>query len=738
MKRRWVWVLFLLAAAMVLLPLYSANVLRSRAQQALEKALNRQVKLEGKSHLRIFPWPALVVEQVTIAEDPRYALEPFAYVAEMAVEPSLRALLGGRLEAAKLRLTEPSVNLMRMREGWNVQSIGGAGAVPPDIEVRGGRLNFKQGNEKSAFYLANLLADISAPTLQGDIDVFVEAEPARTDRGAQGFGKFSLRGSANVRPGREAQIDFEVELRPSAIHAFNFFFGARSVDFAGTLSTRGRLRGPVSGAQVYASTEFEGLEAKSFLPFAGKSNAVEWKGVLDLPGQRFALDSANSANLRVRMRARDLFSAPRGAILVEAREVALEKLLDLTRQTNTAAPAGMEAQGRFSGVVSYSIAPERPSPAPVQGMIWFDEALVRLAGNPALQIGRARVVIDGPSWNLASTELRTERQQSATLEATWNATNGALRLGVATRELGLNELRSGVGMLLRAGRLPLLQNARGGAWQGNLIYKRNEESDAGNWSGTLSLRNSALSLDGLPRELEISSAQARFDANRVDVRRMRASWNGVEIEGGYSYFPAANRSSEFDLIVSEAKLTEVAAALEPALVAPRGILERIRFRRALPPEWLRTRAVRGRLLCKSFDLGAGYAQPIEMAVDWRGTRLEAKLLRAQYAPRDSEAGAAVEGDLRLSFFSAEPKQIFEGKITGWPAEGGPAVWQGKLEFEQIGERLWETARAEGTLSIEGETGKFSWREGRLIVERDGVRKSAAAARLWPLHLEPEP
>lgn len=739
MKKYGKWGVLALLAALLAVPFFSKDFLRGRMEVAIERALNRQVKLEGESHLRVLPWPAFVVEQVTIAEDPKYSLEPFAYVSEVAVEPSWPALAMGRLEAGKIRLIEPSVNLMRSAEGWNVQSIAAAGAMLPDVEVRGGRLNFKQGNEKSAFYLANVLADISAPTAQGDIGVFVEAEPARTDRGAQGFGQFSLQGSVTVREAGEAQIDFGVELKPSAIHAFNFFFGARSVDFAGRLSTKGRLKGPVSAAQFSATTEFEGLEAQSFLPFGDASNRVEWKGVLDLVGQKFSLESGPHENLRVRMRARDLFQAPRGAILLQVRELAFAKLLDLTQKTNTAVPSGVEAQGKFSGVVSYSIAPERQAPAPVQGMIWFEEAELKIPENPVLRFGKARVVVAGPEWSLATTEIKTEREQSATLEARWNAVNGALQLGVATKELGLNELRSGVGLLLRAGRLPLLQNARGGAWQGNLQYQRSEEADPGAWSGTLSLHNSSLPLEGLNEPLAISTALARFDANRVDVRKMRAEWGGMEIQGGYTYFPGANRASEVDLVLSESNLDDVARALGPALEAPRGILERMRLRQAQTPEWLRSRALRGRMVFQDFRIGTGYFHPLETVVDWRGTKLEVKVARGVYSAEGHGADAQVEGVARIALRSAAPVHVFEGRLAGWPSEEAPLRWEGKLEMGSLGGKWWEQARAEGVLSGEGEARKFEWRAGTLQVEMEAGKKTTVVSpKLWPLQLVGEP
>jgi hypothetical protein len=423
--------------------------------------------------------------------------------------------------------------------------------------------------------------------------------------------------------------------------------------------------------------------------------------------------------------------------LIEVREVAFAKLLDLTQKTNTAVPSGVDAQGKFSGVVGYSLAPELQGPAPVQGMIWFDEAELKIPENPVLRFGKARVVVAGPEWSLATTEVKTERQQSASIDARWNATNGALQLGVETQSLGLNELRSGVGLLLRAGRLPLLQNARGGVWQGNLQYRRYEEADAGTWSGTLSVHNSVLHLEGLPDALEISTALAHFDANRVDVRKMRAEWGGTEIEGGYTYFPGANRASEIDLILSESSLEDVAKALGPAMEAPRGILERMRLRQSQAPEWLRNRALRGRVVCKDFHVGTGYFHPMEATVDWRGTKLELKVTRGVYSAEGNEANALVDGLAKIALHSASPLHVFEGKVVGWPGEDAALRLEGKLELTALAGKWWEQAKAEGSIPGEGEARKFVWRDGALTVDAEGFKRTAMSPRLWPLQLAGE-
>ncbi len=743
--KRWLWIGLAGVVLLSLAPLYSAEIFRGRVQRALEAALNRPVRVDGKTRVQILPVPAFVLERVTIAEDPSFSLEPFAYVNEMALQPALGALLSGRIEASRLRLTEPSVNLMRTAAGWNVRSLGGARLSPPDIEVRGGRINFKRGDEKSAFYLTNVLADLSAPSLRGDVDLFLEAEPARTDRGPQGFGKFSVRGQIGVRPGREAEIDFNVELEPSAIHAFNFFFGARSVDFAGRLSSKARVKGPLSAAKLEGWTEFEGVEPQGFLPFGAKSDRLTWAGTLDLIGQNFALDSAPRQTLRVRMRARELFQQPRGAFLIALEDVGVEKLIDLARQANTKLPPGAAAEGRFSAVVSYSWSARQAQEGgvPAQGMVWFDEATLRLPGNPAMDFGQASVVLDGPHWLLGPTQVRVGAQQNAVVEADWNSLNGALRFGVATAQLGMTEMRTGLGLLLRASQLPLLGAARGGSWQGNLLFRRTEDADPGTWSGRLSLRNSNIALDGFAEPLEVSTAQVRFDSNRVEVSSMRANWGGEEIEGRYAYYPGRNRAADFDLIVTETSLDRLAAALAPSLAVPRGLLERMRLRRVSPPDWLRDRWAKGRLAIKELVAPPGRFHSLDLRLEWHGTNLVAQRLRGAYDV-DGEAGRLeIDGQLTLDLWKPSPAHVFRGKLLEWPSEDGPLNVEAVLEFPSLNPLPGVEAQATGQIwdnqasDAKASDLKLIWREGRLSAEIAGKKRSAAAGKLWPLQWEPE-
>lgn len=731
-------------------PFISAEAFRGEIQKSLEAALSRKVQIGGKARFQLLPVPGLTVSDVTIAEDPAYSLEPFAYVASLEVQPRLLSLLTGRFEPSRLRLSEPSVNLMRGPAGWNVQSLAGRGLVLPDIEVRNGRLNFKQQDEKSAFFLANALVDISAPSSRGEVDIFASAEPSRTDRGAQGFGRFSLRGRVSVPAGRESEVDFDVELEPSALHAFNFFFGATGAEFQGKLSSRGRVKGPLSKAAITGSLLFESLDAKGFLPFQGRSHSLAYTGTMDFPGQRLQLDTKADPELQLRLRARNIFQQPKGGLLVALRQVQLEKLLDLGREANVKMPPGISTKGRFSGVLGYQWPSAQSIPA--QGMLWFEDASLSLPENPVLGIGSAVVIVDGSAWRLPPSEVSVGESQTARMGAEWNVQSGALRLEVNTQLLSMKSLKTGLGLLLRASSLPLLSQSQGGSWQGQVLFERLEDSDPGSWSGRLSLRNAVLSIDGLPEPLEISSASALFDANRVAIRSIRAAMGDLETEGEFTYYPSSGKPAEFQLTLAEASSGDLDRILRQALKPSEGLLDKMRFRRTPSPEWLRTRHLDGRVLVKNLSFGEANIRNLPLRIRWRGELCKLSFGPSMLSLSSDGDSAPLEGSLDVPLWKDSMEYRFEGSLKSWPVQEAatPLDFTGKANLRSLGPNWDEGFSAIGSTaggsweSGEGgaspEAAKFVFRAGRLSIEPAGGKRRfwKAGAGIWPLQLEVEP
>ncbi len=153
---------------------------------------------------------------VSVSDDPHFGNEYFLRADTLTAGLRWTALLAGRFEFGSVSLSRPSLNLARDAEGhWNIerwlppasQSSARPGfmgplaparevraARPYQIDVEGGRINFKQGDNKSPF----ALNDVSGRVEQngaGRWQLDLEARPMRAGVELQDIGTLRLRGS---------------------------------------------------------------------------------------------------------------------------------------------------------------------------------------------------------------------------------------------------------------------------------------------------------------------------------------------------------------------------------------------------------------------------------------------------------------------------------------------------------------------------------------------------------------
>src|ERR1700686_1756185 len=162
MKRPLILVILLIAALGAALPYAPVDFLKFPIERALERGLGRQVQVDRVS-LTLFSGPGVSLDGVTIQEDSRAGIEPFAYANTLDARLSLLPLLRGHLEFSSLHLNDATFNLVKPADApWNFQMLldrarlsaaGRPGDLPslalPTIKVRGGRVNFKFSQTKS-------------------------------------------------------------------------------------------------------------------------------------------------------------------------------------------------------------------------------------------------------------------------------------------------------------------------------------------------------------------------------------------------------------------------------------------------------------------------------------------------------------------------------------------------------------------------------------------------------------
>ena len=187
-----------LAAILLILFLFRPGVyrLRNRIANSIGSALGRKVTLDNV-RVHLLPRPGFDLEGLVIDDDPVFSAEPMVRAQEVSAAIRLRSLLRGRLEIATLSATEPSINLVRNKEGrWNLASLLERNArIPvaptgksaserrpafPYLEAGHARINFKIGQAKKSYALTD--ADVALwQDSENSWGARMKAQPVRTD-----------------------------------------------------------------------------------------------------------------------------------------------------------------------------------------------------------------------------------------------------------------------------------------------------------------------------------------------------------------------------------------------------------------------------------------------------------------------------------------------------------------------------------------------------------------------------
>ncbi len=201
-------------AALILLALFlvrpGASRLKSRIIFSISWAVGRPVDI-GAVHLRLLPRPGFDLDNLVVYDDPAFGAEPMLRASEVTADLRLTSLVRGRLEIARLDLTEPSLNLVHTESGrWNIESLlertarlplaptAKAKSEPrpafPYIEGTSGRINFKNGAEKRPYALTN--ADFALwQESENSWGARLKAQPFRSDMNLNDTGLLQASGT---------------------------------------------------------------------------------------------------------------------------------------------------------------------------------------------------------------------------------------------------------------------------------------------------------------------------------------------------------------------------------------------------------------------------------------------------------------------------------------------------------------------------------------------------------------
>ena len=264
-------------AVVILLALFlvrpGVSRLKTRIANSISRAVARPVEI-GSVHLRFLPQPGFDLDNLVIYEDPEFGAEPMLRAPEVAAVVRITSLLRGRLDIARLELTEPSLNLVRRADGrWNLEALlersertplaptgkPKSEARPgfPYIEASSGRINFKAGQEKKPYALLN--ADFSLwQESENTWGARLKAEPLRTDMNLTDTGLLRMNGTWQ-RAGslRETPLQISVDWDRAQLGQLTKLVSGNDKGWRGEVRLSAALNGIPAALQITADTSIQ-------------------------------------------------------------------------------------------------------------------------------------------------------------------------------------------------------------------------------------------------------------------------------------------------------------------------------------------------------------------------------------------------------------------------------------------------------------------------------------------------
>lgn len=247
---------------------------RDQLAPALSAALGRPVTI-GQVKYRLFPRPGFDLYDFKVADDRAFSAEPLLMCGKVTADLRLTSLWQGRLEIAKLKLTDdaapPSLNLVYANDHWNLESLLlRAGQVPsaptaklraeqrarfPYVEASAGRINLKIGPEKKPYALTN--TDFAFWLAAEDVwHVRMEGHPVRTDMNLNDTGTVKLEG--DVRRSHalaEMPVRLDVSWEKTQLGQFSSLLLGHDPGWRGDLQGSAQLAGTPAKLHVTAAVD---------------------------------------------------------------------------------------------------------------------------------------------------------------------------------------------------------------------------------------------------------------------------------------------------------------------------------------------------------------------------------------------------------------------------------------------------------------------------------------------------
>ncbi len=264
-------------AALIVLLLFvlrpGASRLKSRIISSISAGVGRPVDI-GSVQVRLLPLPGFDLKNLVVYDDPAFGAEPMLRAGEVTASLRLLSLVRGRIEIARLDLTEPSLNLVHGVNGrWNLEALlertaqiplaptGKAKSEPragfPYIEATAARINFKSGPEKKPYALIN--ADFSLwQDSENTWGVRLKAQPFRTDLNLNDTGVLQVNGTwQRAASARDTPLQLSMEWNRAQLGQLTKFFTGSDQGWRGAVQLDVTLAGTPAKLKIASNASIQ-------------------------------------------------------------------------------------------------------------------------------------------------------------------------------------------------------------------------------------------------------------------------------------------------------------------------------------------------------------------------------------------------------------------------------------------------------------------------------------------------
>ena len=532
-----------------------AQGMHARIIHSISSALGRPVEASRVS-LRFLPRPGFELKQFVVRDDAHSGAEPVLQAPEVAAVLRVGPLLRGRFEIARLSLTDPSLNLVRSREGnWNIAGLlqktglaapGGNNkpATFPYIEASSARVNFKVGQEKKPFALVN-----SDFVLWQESDsswgVRLKAEPVRADFNLTDTGTVEVEGSWHADSNlREVPLKFKVAWLNAQLGQGTKLLLGNDKGWRGELKITAELSGTPESLLIQTQASVDDFRRYDISPGSSLRLGVKCGG-------QYSVSTKAFSNVACRAPVGDSgqvalnggFNAVERNydLTLSAQSVPLQSLANLAARLKKGLPQDLTAAGNLEADVTFSksnggeaawtgggqaINVQLASKS-TQGRLYLDAIpfTIAAAAVPSRKHSRDRAPAAVPHIEVGPVNLELTKAGMTSVKGTIDRDGYSFQI----------EGQTDVPHLLRAARTAGLYapaiNAEGQA--------DTDLNVAGKWAGfaaplvtgKLQLHAVRAQVRGLKKALEVSSATVELDSDEARAQNVSAQLGGSQWRG---------------------------------------------------------------------------------------------------------------------------------------------------------------------------------------------------------------